>query len=67
MERLRARKQCAITNTQGEAMRKRISAVAYKECSALTQVGLKDIFDEAIKVVLFPEAKKKEKKACSLL
>ena len=66
-ERLRERRQCPVTLQQGEAMRKKVSAVCYKECSALTQQGLKDIFDEAIKVVLFPETKKQKKKACNLL
>eukprot|EP00731_Ephydatia_muelleri_P030406 Em0021g929a len=67
LERLKARRQSPITLQQGDAMRKKISAVSYKECSALTQVGLKDIFDEAIKVVLFPESKKKKKGGCVML
>lgn len=67
LERLRSRRQTPITLQQGEAMRKKIGAVVYKECSALTQNGLKDIFDEAIKVVLFPEQQKKKKSKCTLL
>lgn len=67
VERLRERRQSPISPTQGEAMRKKISAVCYKECSALTQQGLKDIFDEAIKVVLFPETNKKKQSKCILL
>ena len=67
LERLRSRNQKPITITQGEAMRKKISAISYKECSALTQAGLKDIFDEAIKVVLFPEQQKKKKSKCLIL
>jgi len=67
VERLRSRKQSPITQQQGEAMRKKIGAVCFKECSALTQSGLKDIFDEAIKVVLFPETKKKKNSKCTLL
>lgn len=67
VEKLRSRRQSPVTQQQGEAMRKRIQAVTYKECSALTQVGLKDIFDEAIKVVLFPESKKKKKNGCVVL
>jgi Ras-related C3 botulinum toxin substrate 1 len=67
MERLRERRQSPVTLQQGEAMKKKISAVCYKECSALTQNGLKDIFDEAIKVVLFPETNKTKKKGCTLL
>jgi Ras-related C3 botulinum toxin substrate 1 len=41
--------------TQGQQMAKEIGAILYMECSALTQKGLKVMFDEAIKCVLFPE------------
>ena len=52
IERLKKRKLAPITQQQGEAMRKHIGAVAYMKCSALTQVGLKEIFDEAMRTVL---------------
>ena len=66
IERLKAMNQSPITQKQGKAMRKKIGAMAYMECSALTQVGLRAVFDEAIKVVLFPDPVK-EKKGCTLL
>lgn len=48
-------------------MKKKIGATVYKECSALTQDGLKEVFDEAIKIVLFPEQKKEKKSKCTIL
>jgi len=40
-----------ITYSQGVAMGRDIGAVKYLECSALTQKGLKTVFDEAIRAV----------------
>lgn len=40
-----------ITYSQGVGMGRDIGAVKYLECSALTQKGLKTVFDEAIRAV----------------
>ena len=59
-----------ISTEKAHALCKEIGAVRYMECSALTQKGLKQVFDAAIKAVLMPSpTPSKDKKAggCSLL
>jgi len=41
-----------IAKDQGESMAREISAACYVECSALTQKGLKTVFDEAARTVV---------------
>jgi small GTP-binding protein len=43
-----------VASSQGEAMQKVIKAQKYIECSARTQYHMKEVFEEAIKVVLHP-------------
>jgi len=54
IEKLRDRRMAPIQYSQGVSMAKEIGAVKYLECSALTQKGLKTVFDEAIRAVLNP-------------
>ena len=67
LEKLREKKLTPITYQQGLQIAKETGASKYVECSALTQQGLKSVFDEAIKVVLNPTYKHKKKNNCVLL
>lgn len=62
-----------VTTEQGEELRKHIGAVYYIECSSKTQQNVKAVFDAAIKVVIQPPSKQRDKKkkkpqkGCSIL
>ncbi|KAH7713029.1 small GTPase Rac protein 1, partial [Aphelenchoides avenae] len=64
--KLQKRRLAPITHDQGVQMAKEIGAVKYLECSALTQEGLKELFDEAVRTVLYPPPAK-QKKTCTVL
>jgi len=74
VDRLREKGQSPITPDQGHNLAKDIGCVQYMECSALTQKGLKQVFDAAIKCVILPSGggtkiirRKKKKAECMLL
>ncbi|KAM7317344.1 hypothetical protein ACRRTK_023646 [Alexandromys fortis] len=67
IEKLKEKKLAPITYPQGLALAKDIDSVKYLECSALTQRGLKTVFDEAIRAVLCPQPTRQQKRPCSLL
>jgi len=46
--------QNAVDSEEARALAAEIGAVEYIECSALTQQGLKSVFDTAIRTVLMP-------------
>ncbi|RCN34293.1 Ras family protein [Ancylostoma caninum] len=55
-----------ITKSQGQKCAQKIKAVKYLECSALTQQGLKQVFEDAVRAVINPKPLK-QKKSCTLL
>lgn len=66
IEKLQRQRLRPITPEQGERLTRELRAVKYVECSALTQRGLKNVFDEAIVAALEPPVIKKSKK-CTIL
>ncbi|TWW56980.1 Cell division control protein 42 -like protein G25K GTP-binding protein [Takifugu flavidus] len=66
VEKLAKNKQKPITPETAEKLARDLKAVKYVECSALTQKGLKNVFDEAILAALEPPEPKKRRK-CALL
>lgn len=66
VDQLAKNKQKPITSEQGEKLAKDLKAIKYVECSALTQKGLKNVFDEAILAALDPPEPKKGKR-CTIL
>lgn len=51
-----------ISKSQGELLREELKASKYLECSARTQEGLKQVFDEAIRCVLLNQSNSTVKK-----
>eukprot|EP01119_Soliformovum_irregulare_P001287 TRINITY_DN11010_c0_g1_i1.p1 TRINITY_DN11010_c0_g1~~TRINITY_DN11010_c0_g1_i1.p1 ORF type:complete len:202 (-),score=39.33 TRINITY_DN11010_c0_g1_i1:43-648(-) len=75
-EGLKDQNLAPISKDQGDRLAKEIGAHEYVECSALTQKGLKQVFDEAARVVVGSPAtstksdagdRKKKKRTCSIL
>ena len=69
VNKLKEKKMAPITYAQGLQMMKDIRAVKYLECSALSQKGLKQVFDEAIRAVLVPQKRnvKTKKPRCRIV
>jgi len=56
IQSLKENNQEPISTKKGEELAKKVGAKRYLECSALTQEGLAKVFEEAVKVILFPQA-----------
>ncbi|XP_066269462.1 cdc42 homolog [Branchiostoma lanceolatum] len=69
LEELQQNGQRPVTAAQGQKLAKETGAESYAECSALTQQGVKNVFDEAILATLFAPKKKKRsgrRRRCTL-
>ncbi|EHB09795.1 Cell division control protein 42-like protein [Heterocephalus glaber] len=65
IEKLAKNKQKPITPETAEKLARDLKADKYVECSALTQKGLKNVFDEAILAALEPPEPKKSRRFAS--
>lgn len=66
LDKLGRQKQRPVPTDAGDRLARELGAVKYVECSALTQKGLKNVFDEAIVAALEPPVTKKKSK-CTIL
>jgi len=56
-----------VNAEQGKRLASELGAVAYVECSALTQEGMKNVFDEALMAALNKEDEPEKKRCCCTL
>lgn len=56
-----------LKREQGQKLANKVRAVKYMECSALTQRGLKQVFDEAVRAVLRPEPQRRRQRKCVVM
>ncbi|RXN12046.1 ras-related C3 botulinum toxin substrate 1 [Labeo rohita] len=64
IKQLKKDKQTPISYHQGLAVAEEIGAVKYLECSESTQIGVKTVFDEALRAALHSPLVKKRKRKC---
>ena len=56
-----------VSKSEGEKMSKSIKSIKYVECSAKTGQGMTQVFDDAIRAVLYGTKNKTRKFNCSVL
>merc|ERR1711981_275459 len=66
MAKLNKQGRQMVTTDQAGCLAKEINAIKYLECSALTQEGLKQVFDDAIRGAM-TKPKKSSKRKCIIL
>ena len=48
----RPTERCQVTNEEGKALAKKLGALAYLECSAMTFQGVDGVFDECLRLYI---------------
>ena len=67
IQSLSEHKMHPVTPEEGQKMAKELGCVKHMECSARTQEGLQQLFNEAIRFCVTPPESQKKKKKCLLL
>ena len=57
LQALEANREVPVTKAQGQQLCEELKGYKYMECSAMTQEGLKQVFDEAIRCVIVHQKK----------
>jgi len=65
IENLKKQELVPVSHEQGEALKKELNFVNFFECSALSRVGLKDVFDEVLSVVVTSKTKNRPASAAA--
>ncbi len=68
LKSLEANREVPVTKAQGQALCDELKGFKYLECSAMTQEGLKQVFDESIRCVIQSQRKpEKNNRGCIIL